>query len=135
MLYIMHKGNHENVAYRGGQGPIVHLEADLHGTIAWANASQRRWAFSLSNAGAAYTEFRNNVANLHEINWESVAARNWAGAARDGKQAEFLIEELFPWSLVERVGVVSRETYGRVQDALQNAPHKPRVEIKPDWYY
>lgn len=30
MLYVLHRGNDPDLAYRGGQSPIVHLEADLH---------------------------------------------------------------------------------------------------------
>ncbi len=29
MLYVIYMKNHSELAYRGGQGPIVHLEADL----------------------------------------------------------------------------------------------------------
>ena len=52
MLYIIHRANHPKLCYRGGQGPIVHLEADLNATVAWAESHARRWAFTLSNAGA-----------------------------------------------------------------------------------
>jgi ssDNA thymidine ADP-ribosyltransferase DarT-like protein len=74
MLYLLHKSNHPDLAYRGGQEPIVHLEADLHEVVAWADGSGRRWAFSLSNARAAYTEFRKDLANLDEVDWTAVAA-------------------------------------------------------------
>ncbi|OPY88469.1 MAG: hypothetical protein A4E72_01335 [Syntrophus sp. PtaU1.Bin208] len=36
MLYLIYQGNHPDLDYRGGQGPIVHLEADLHASVAWA---------------------------------------------------------------------------------------------------
>jgi hypothetical protein len=29
MLYVIYRGNHPNVAYRDGQGPVVHLLADV----------------------------------------------------------------------------------------------------------
>jgi len=29
MLYVLHRGNHPSLEYRGGQTPLVHLEADL----------------------------------------------------------------------------------------------------------
>ena len=29
MLYLIYRANHPELAYRGGQKPIVHLEADL----------------------------------------------------------------------------------------------------------
>ncbi len=64
MLYIISRANHDDLAYRGGQRPIVHVQADLHSTIAWAEAQSKRWAFSLSNAGAYYTEFRARIDQL-----------------------------------------------------------------------
>lgn len=56
MLYLLHMGNHPNLTYRGGQQPIIHLESDLGKAVEWAEASARRWAFTLSNAGAFYFE-------------------------------------------------------------------------------
>lgn len=134
MLYLIHRANHEELTYRGGQGPIVHLEADLAGTVAWANGNARRWAFTLSNAGAFYFEDRADLAQLGEIDWDAVQARDWRGK-KEGKQAEFLVEQSFPWDLVSRIGVGSQQVYGQVRAVLQAAEHKPHVEIKPDWYY
>ena len=39
MLHILHKANHPELAYREGQRPIVHLAADLHEVVTWANGS------------------------------------------------------------------------------------------------
>jgi len=50
MLYLIHCNNHPEMVCRGGQGPIVHLECDLHRTAAWAEQNNHRWAFTLSNA-------------------------------------------------------------------------------------
>ena len=134
MLYLIHQANHPELDYRGGQGPIVHLEADLRKTVAWAEARGRRWAFTLSNAGAYYFEDRCDLAQLGEIDWNAVQARDWQ-QCKEGKQAEFLIEQQFPWELVSRIGVRSPQVYSQVTTALQAAVHKPRIEIKPDWYY
>lgn len=135
MLYLMYQGNHPELTYRGGQGPIIHFEADLHATVAWANANGRRWAFTLSNAGAYYFEDRCDLAQLGEISWAAVAAQRWSGPLKEGKQAEFLLERAFPWHLVERVGVKSAETYRQVVNALPSSGHRPRVEVLTDWYY
>ena len=54
MLFVIHKANHPELSYHGGQEPIVHLEADLRQTVAWAEENNQRWAFTLSNAGANY---------------------------------------------------------------------------------
>ena len=78
MLYVIHCANHPDLTYRGGQGPIVHLEADLNATVRWANESGRRWAFTLSNAGARYFEDRCDLGELDEINWDG-GPRNASG--------------------------------------------------------
>ena len=133
MLYLIYKGNHENLAYRGGQGPIVHLMADLHQTVQWAEAEGLRWAFTLSNAGSYYFEDRADLAQLSEIDWDAVCAREWRGR-QEKKQAEFLIEHRFPWALVEGIGVSSASVRQQASRAM-TGEHRPPVKVKPDWYY
>ena len=134
MLYLIHRRNAE-LAYQGGQTPIIHLQADLGAVVAWANAQPARWAFTLSNAGSYFFEDRNDLASLGEINWPAVQALNWSGGLKEGKQAEFLLEQRFPWHLVERIGVHSAAIYGQVVNALPAHGHRPTVEVRPDWYY
>lgn len=133
MLYLIYRQNPE-LSYRGGQSPIIHLEADLQATVAWANAQGRRWAFTLSNAGSRYFEDRANLAKLGEINWDAVQSDRWQ-QCKEEKQAEFLVENSFPWHLVERIGVLSRDIYGSVVNALPANGHRPAVELRPGWYY
>jgi len=45
MLYILHQGNSPGLNYLEGQGPIVHLQADLQATVQWATENDIRWAF------------------------------------------------------------------------------------------
>lgn len=134
MLYVIHQGNHPELAYRGGQGPILHFEADLRDVVAWANEQPVRWAFTLSNAGSSFFEDRNDLAHLHEIDWAAVQARNWQ-SCKEGKQAEFLLEHRFPWQLIERIGVQSKNVYSQVVNALPAHVYRPKVEIRSDWYY
>ena len=134
MLYVIGQANHPQLSYRGGQDPIVHLEADLRATVAWAEEQDLRWAFTLSNAGARYFEDRSDLGHLDEIDWDAVEATDWR-QCKEGKQAEFLIEQRFPWELVSRIGVRSRQVCHRTQAALEAAPHRPPVEIRPAWYY
>ena len=140
MLYLIHQANYPDLTYRGGQSPIVHLEADLHAVVDWANQNRRRWAFTLSNAGANYFEDRCDLAQLNEINWGAVQTNRWsgngiAGSVKEGKQAEFLLEQTFPWQLVERIGVHSRAIYQHAVNALPANGHRPPVEIRGKWYY
>ena len=134
MLYVISQANHPQLSYRGGQGPIVHLEADLRAAVAWAEEHDLRWAFTLSNAGARYFEDRSDLAQLDEIAWDAVRARHWRNC-KEGKQAEFLIEQRFAWELVSRVGVQSQQVCHRTAAALEASGHRPPVEIRPGWYY
>ena len=134
MLYVIFQANHLELKYHGGQDPIVHLEADLQRTVAWAKRKKRRWAFTTSNAGSLFFDDYSDLADLDKVDWDAVHARDWQGC-KDGKQAEFLLEASFPWEMVSRVGVNSKEIYAKVQRALHGARHRPTVEVMPDWYY
>ena len=134
MLYVIHRADNEGLQYRDGQGPIVHLEADLHEAVEWAERHERRWAFTLSNAGSGYFEDRCDLTQLGQIDWQAVQARQWQGRSH-GKQAEFLIERSFPWPLVRRVGVRSVQVQDQARDAMRRAEHRPAVELRREWYY
>jgi hypothetical protein len=136
MLYVIHRANHPELSYKEGQGPIIHLEADIERTIQWAASQDRKWAFSLSNASSYYAQFRSSSANLHEINWDAVAATDFrASDVREGKQAEFLVHGRFPWFLVSRIGVRSMSVRVKVDAILRASDHSPKIDIKPDWYF
>jgi len=98
MLYLMYRGNHPDLSYRGGQEPIVHLAADLKAVTQWADANGRPWAFTNTNAALAYAEFYNNISDLDKINWDAVVSDDFTSpSVKDGKQAEFLMHRSFPW--------------------------------------
>ncbi len=136
MLYLIYMANHPELTYRGGQGPIVHLRADLNATINWANTQHKRWAFSLSNAGAVYTEFHARIDQLDQVNWPAVAATDFRSSdVKEGKQAEFLLHNFFPWELVEHIGVYSPGIEQQVIQLLQTTAHRPQVTRQLAWYY
>ncbi len=136
MLFVIYKDNHPSLSYHGGQGPIVHLEADLNDVVTWADDAGVRWAFSLSNAGAAYTEYRRSVDHLDQLDWPAIASTDFrAPEIKEGKQAEFLLREFFPWQLVERIGVRSVAIQDQVLHTLGAVAPAPTVEIRQDWYY
>ena len=133
MLHSIRVGN-PNLEYRGGQDPIVHLEADLYETVRRADANRRRWVFTSSNAGAIHFNDYSDLAKLSDLDWGAITARYWS-ERRDEKQAEFLVEESFPWNLVRRVGVYSPRIRNSALAAMRGAGHQPLVEIRRDWYY
>ena len=140
MLYVIYRGNHKQLAYRDGQEPIIHLEADLYKTVQWAEAHSLRWAFTTSNAAASYCEDYSDLGQLGKIGWDAVKATQWSGPdipaeVKERKQAEFLVERCFPWHLVERIGVRSPQYCEAVRKRLQEASHKPEVTVIQGWYY
>jgi hypothetical protein len=138
MLYLMHRGNHPELAYQGGQGPIIHLQASLQDVVQWAGAAGGHWAFSLSNAGAYYASFHSSLADLHHLDWQAIAALDFRSpTVKDGKQAEFLVRDFLPWTLVTHVGVHSSAILKQVTACITRArvSHVPLVSIEPRWYY
>jgi hypothetical protein len=141
MLYMISAGNHAELTYRDGQSPIVHLEADLYAAVKWAESNKRCWAFTLSNAGSYIFEARNALDKLVDLDWDAVTTDKWSvyyGAppeTRERKQSEFLVEERFPWALVERIGVIGNAQAAQVTTAIANSKHRPAVEVRRDWYY
>ena len=51
----------------------------------------------------------------------------------EAKQAEFLIERRFPWKLITRIGVCTRQTHRQVASFLDSA--MPPVRVMRAWYY
>ncbi len=140
MLYVIYRREHSDLSYRGGQDPIIHLEANLAQTVEWADDEGWRWAFTNSNAGGFSSRDWCNWEQLDQINWNAVQAKMWSGpdvdpSVKEHKQAEFLVERRFPWKLVNRIGVYSQQVEKQVSVALRGASHQPLVEVKREWYY
>ena len=141
MLYVIHRrstdpDSESELAYRGGQEPIVHLEADLREMVDWADRAGRRWTFSTGNAAASGVEFHDDLDRLDRIDWKAVEARDWSESeVKDKKQAEFLVYGFVPWRLVSRIGVVSDPIRKRVLQIIADSGHQPGVVVEPRWYY
>ena len=134
MLHRTHRGDPE-LGYQGGQDLIVHLEVDLHEAVDWAEANERRWAFTTSNAGAVKFDDFARLDQLDEIDWTAVLSSNWSREFHRGKEAEFLVEWSLPWELVSRVCVRLPEIREQVYDFLRVAEYQPRLELAPAWYF
>lgn len=136
MLYIIHQANHPDLAYRGGQVPIVHLVMDVHKTIEWATENRKKWAFSDRNAGAYLADFYSRIEDMVNINWPAVESRDFKESqVKEGKQAEFLLHDYIPWNLVEKIGVYNTEIQNKVTKSLVEVEHKPVISIEKLWYF
>jgi hypothetical protein len=135
MLYIIYRGNHQDIKFRQGQNNIIHLQADLISTIEWADKNKIRWSFSDRNAGAYFAKFYNTIDDLNKINWAAVESTDFRGMlVKEGKQAEFLVYESFPWHLVEKIGVQNDDIRKRVIEKIGDA-RAGMVTVEQSWYY
>ena len=136
MLYILYRDNHPDMTYHGGQRTILHLQGDLESIIDWADGQGVRWAISDRNAGTRLADFYNKRENLNQIAWDSVQSTDFRDPlVKEGKQAEFLIHDTFPWHLVEKIGVIDAVMQNQANAILQQARHKPVVSVEGSWYY
>jgi len=136
MLFVIYRANHPELTYKGGQDAIIHLEADLLEVVRWCDTKGVRWAFSLSNAGARYTEFRSDLNALIELDWEAIMARDFRDPdIKERKQAEFLVHDFFPFDLIKRIGVRIESTRSLARQALVGTKYAPPVEIRTEWYF
>lgn len=136
MLYLLYQRNHQELAFRGGQQPIVHLESDLAASVAWAERNAKRWSFSSGNAGTRCTSFYAQLQKLDVLDWGAISATDWRDPiVKDRKQAEFLVEHSFPWKLIERIGVIDNDIARRVAHVVEQARHKPEIVVMRNWYY
>jgi hypothetical protein len=138
MLYKISKRDGA-LTYQGGQEQIVHLASTVDNAV--KAAGERPWAFSEGNAGAYYTQFSANLADLATfVDWTAVASKWWSGPSVDPavmskKMAEFLVHDYFPWSEFLAVGVLNAAIAAEVESALDSCDHRPQILVRPTWYY
>jgi len=76
------------------------------------------------------------LAQLSEINWAAVQSTDFRDAKiKEGKQAEFLLYDLFPWKLIEKIGTHNGTIAKRVKADLDNDGHQPIVSVERTWYF
>ncbi|TRU73790.1 MAG: DUF4433 domain-containing protein [Microcystis viridis Mv_BB_P_19951000_S69] len=134
MLYTIHKGNVES--YREGQAPVIHLVCAAEAI----EAAKICFVFTDGHAVMGYTDYFDELQDLAAIDWEIMEAKYWADTDEDGdrkrrRQAEFLIHQFCPWTLIEEIGVISHDIKGKVEEMLGNERHCPPVKVCSDWYY
>ncbi|RUS93012.1 hypothetical protein DSM106972_097600 [Dulcicalothrix desertica PCC 7102] len=134
MLYTINKGNVEG--YTEGQTPVIYIitEAEI---IA---ANNLVFAFTDGHAVMDYSEFYDDLQFLNMIDWDIMRERYWNNTPSDGdrrrrRQAEFLVHQFCPWSLIAQIGVINNTVKSQVEQILQNFNCSTPVKVYPSWYY
>lgn len=114
----------------------MHLQYDLNTVVQWAGTHNCAWAFSASDAGAYYTSFFKNLNQLDQVDWEAVSSHNFQPTTiKEGKQAEFLLFDQCPSTLIDEIGVIDTTTAGAVSAIIGQDRHQPVVNVRRGWYY
>ena len=135
MLCAIHRGGVPG--YQEGQSCVLHLVTEAE-AIEQANIL---FAFTNGHAVIGYTDFFDELQDLHSaIDWDIMRAKYWADTDEDGdrkrrRQAEFLIHQFCPWTLIQEIGVIDNDIKGKVEEMLRNETHCPPVKVYSSWYY
>jgi ssDNA thymidine ADP-ribosyltransferase, DarT len=125
--------------YTEGQEPLVYCVTSAQAVL----AAGQRFVFSDGHGLATpLTEWFDDLAHLDRVDWSMVYQRYWTDNVNDmdrqrRKQAEFLIHDVCPWQLIDRLVVIDEGMKNQVDAVLAQFPateQKP-VEVKRDWYY
>ncbi|BDG20637.1 type II toxin-antitoxin system toxin DNA ADP-ribosyl transferase DarT [Thermus thermophilus] len=129
MLYAIHTGWTE---YQGGQRPILHLVS----TAQRVAEERLPFVFTDRHAAVRYVRFFHKLEHLKALDWEAIHSFDWRNT-RERKQAEFLVKGLFPWRLIEEIGVIDEGIKAKVESVLARFPGLPHppVQVRRSWYY
>lgn len=124
--------------YTEGQEPLIYLAS----TAQRVEAAGYGFAFSDGHGIAAFTEWFDSLACLDKVNWHMVNERYWKESLDEPdrkrhKQAEFLVHEQCPWTVIDEIVVVNDDIKKRVETILSGFSehlHRP-VTVRSQWYY
>ena len=124
--------------YNEGQEPLIYL-------VSSAQAIEEagiKFVYSDGHGLATFTEWFDDLDKLDAVDWTVVNLRYWTDNINDmdrqrKKQAEFLVHQCCPWSLIQEIVVIDSTMQQRVESILAGFPKEQRrvVRIDRDWYY
>jgi hypothetical protein len=123
--------------YQGGDTPLVYLVAAVDDVV----AAGLTWVATDGNAATATTEFTSDLGHMIQmIDWPLMEAERWNNTPEDPdrqrrRQAEFLVFQSMPLTLVRWVGVQSDRRASQVGKLLKDHPLDRRIIVRPRWYY
>ena len=134
MMLKLHTGQVDG--YREGQRPLVYLASTAQAVV----DAGSRFIFTDGQALAQLSEQFDDLRNLPAIDWKLVGSKYWHNRPDDGdrqrrKQAEFLIRNICPVTLIQGFAVINNERKQQAEKILSEFGLNIPVEISPGWYY
>ncbi|MDF1590415.1 MAG: DUF4433 domain-containing protein [Desulfobacterales bacterium] len=134
MLYAIRMGNVTDCT--AGQSDIVYLVSSAQRV----KAAGIEFVFADGHGIMAFSEFFDDLKDLDAVDWDIMSETYWTDTLEDPdrkrrRQAEFLVCQRFPWTLIEEIAVMDSHVESEVETIILRASHKPPVIIRPAWYY
>lgn len=135
MLCAIHHGRVRG--YRGGQDGIIHLVTELPRIL----ENRLKFVYTDGHPIMAITNFYNETERINNvIDWEVMNARYWSDTQDDPdrerrRQAEFLVYEDFPVSLLTKIAVISNRILNRINQVVGRFNFEIDYLIEREWYY
>lgn len=125
--------------YAEGQEPLVYCVTTVQAVV----SAKLRFVFSDGHGLATpLTAWFDDLTHLDQVDWAMVNQRYWRDNMNDmdrqrRKQAEFLIHDVCPWKLIERLVVINDDMKKRAEEILAKFPahQQKNTEVNRDWYY
>jgi len=134
MLYTISRGNITNCV--GGQEAVLHLVCSAQSI----QSARLQFVFTNGHGIMALTDFFDHLDHLNEVDWPLMAATVWRDTLADPdrkrrRQAEFLVHDFCPLSLIDEIGVMTPRMKTKVESILTPTSSRPRVKVVQSWYY
>ena len=135
MLYAIDRGYVDN--YNDGQDRIIYIVVKLSEVI----DAELPFVFTDGHPIVAFSDFFNDVNLLSQrIDWNLMEDRYWSDTDDDPdrkrrRQAEFLVFQQAPLSLISGFAVYDRHIKAEVENVAQRYNLNTLCKIKREWYY
>ncbi|MEP6960241.1 MAG: DUF4433 domain-containing protein [Nitrospirota bacterium] len=124
--------------YNEGQEPLIYLVLSAQAV----EAAGIKFVYSDGHGLARITEWFEDLDRLDAVDWTMVNERYWTDNINDmdrqrKKQAEFLVHQCCPWSLIHEIVVIDSTMQRRVETIQAALPADQRrvVRVDRNWYY
>lgn len=131
MLYTISRGNVPKCP--DGQIPVVHLVS----SVEKVRGDNLQFVFTDGHGIMALTNYYDDLTFLETLDWDLIRDRYWADTLKDPdrkrrRQAEFLVRNFFPWTLIAEIGVINDGVRQEVEELVGDSVP---IVIRQNWYY
>ena len=134
MMYLISKG--EVPSYEGTQYELIYLVTRVKSI----HREGLPFVFTDGHPIKFPSKFYESLEDLSKIDWQVIGSKWWNDTPEfpdreRRRQAEFLIYQRCPWSLISYIGVANESKKKEVERILAGESHMPQVLLRKHWYY